>query len=160
MVPTESVWKSLQQSSAEGVSPSGVGATREWHACDRQTLVFPSRDNGAGIVFEALGCGAVPLVVDFGGPGDIVHPEVGFKVPLTNENDIVAQLQKILGELAANPEQLERLRRQGIAYVRERLTWEAKAQSVTRVLQWAVGQDAKPNFPPPKMLVAAVGSTR
>ena len=73
-----------------------------------------------------------------------------FKVPLTNENDIVAQLQKILGELAANPEQLERLRRQGIAYVRERLTWEAKAQSVTRVLQWAVGQDAKPNFPPPK----------
>jgi glycosyltransferase involved in cell wall biosynthesis len=123
--------------------------------------VFPSlRDNGAGIVFEALGCGAVPLVVDFGGPGDIVHAEVGYKVPLTNESDIVAQMQKILGELAANPEQLEQLRRQGMAYVRDRLTWEAKAQYVTRILQWAIGKGAKPDLPPPKVLAAAVGSTR
>ena len=53
-------------------------------------FVFPSlRDNGAGVVFEALGCGAVPVVADFGGPGDIVHPDVGYKVPLTNENDMV-----------------------------------------------------------------------
>ena len=61
-------------------------------------------------------------------------------------------MQKILAELAANPERLEQLRRQGIAYVRERLTWEAKAQYVTRVLRWAVGQGAKPDFPPPKVL--------
>ncbi len=60
-------------------------------------FVFPSlRDNGAGVVFEALGSGAVPVVVDFGGPGDIVHPEVGYKVPLTSEDDMVAQMEKIL----------------------------------------------------------------
>jgi len=46
-------------------------------------MVFPSvRDNGAGVIFEALATGAVPLVVDFGGPGDIVHPAVGYKVAL------------------------------------------------------------------------------
>ena len=51
-------------------------------------MVFPSvRDFGAGVVFEALATGAVPVVADFGGPGDIVHPEVGYKVPLTNESD-------------------------------------------------------------------------
>ena len=50
-------------------------------------MVFPSvRDNGAGVVFEALANGAVPVVADFGGPGDIVHSEVGYKVPLTNES--------------------------------------------------------------------------
>ena len=60
-------------------------------------FVFPSlRDNGAGVVFEALAAGAVPVVVDFGGPGDIVHPEVGYKVPLTNESDMVSQMEKIL----------------------------------------------------------------
>ena len=55
-------------------------------------MVFPSvRDFGAGVVFEALATGAVPVVADFGGPGDIVHPEVGYKVPLTNESDRVAK---------------------------------------------------------------------
>src|SRR5271163_826076 len=63
-------------------------------------LVFPSiRDNGAGIVFEALASGAVPVVADFGGPGDIVRPGVGYKVPLTNESDIVEQITNILTEL-------------------------------------------------------------
>ena len=64
-------------------------------------LVFPSiHEFGGGVVFEALAMGAVPIVVDFGGPGDIVHPEVGFKVPLTNENDVVSQIEKVLAELA------------------------------------------------------------
>jgi glycosyltransferase involved in cell wall biosynthesis len=116
-------------------------------------LVFPSlRDNGAGIVFEALATGAVPLVADFGGPGDIVHPEVGYKVALTNENDIVEQMEKILMELAHNRGRLEQLRQQGMAYVRESLTWDAKAVATTRVLQWAVRREPKPDMPPPKIL--------
>jgi len=39
--------------------------------------------------------------------GDIVHSEVGYKVPLTNENDIVAQMEKILFELANNRNRLD-----------------------------------------------------
>jgi glycosyltransferase involved in cell wall biosynthesis len=116
-------------------------------------LVFPSvRDFGAGVVFEALASGAVPVVADFGGPGDIVQPEVGFKVPLTNESDFVEQMEKILKELAADQDLLERLRRQGMAYARECLTWDAKAQATTRVLDWVVRQSPKPNLPPPKWL--------
>jgi glycosyltransferase involved in cell wall biosynthesis len=116
-------------------------------------LVFPSvRDFGGGVVFEALGTGAVPMVVDFGGPGDIVQPDVGYKVPLTNESDIVAQIERILTELSHNRNQLDRLRRQGVAYARERLTWDAKAQDTTRVLHWVLGQGPKPDLLPPKML--------
>jgi glycosyltransferase involved in cell wall biosynthesis len=123
-------------------------------------FVFPSlRDNGAGVVFEALGSGAVPVVADFGGPGDIVRPDVGYKVSLTNESDMVAQMEKILTELAGNRSRLERLRRQGLAYVRECLTWDAKAQAVTRVLLWAVRQGPKPHFPPPKAVTAGIGSS-
>jgi glycosyltransferase involved in cell wall biosynthesis len=116
-------------------------------------FLFPSlRDNGAGVVFEALASGAVPIVADFGGPGDIVHPEVGYKVPLTNESDMVSQIEKILANLAKNRDLLNRLRQQGMSYARESLTWDAKAQSTTRVLNWAVGRGPKPNLLPPKML--------
>jgi glycosyltransferase involved in cell wall biosynthesis len=123
------------------------------HLRSADVFVFPSlRDNGAGVVFEALGSGAVPVVADFGGPGDIVHPEVGYKVALTNENDIVEQIERILTELAHNRDRIEQLRRQGMAYVRECLTWDAKAQATTRVLQWAVRRGPKPEMPPPKIL--------
>ena len=132
---------------------------RRMRAAD--VFLFPSvRDNGAGVVFEALASGAVPVVVDFGGPGDIVHPDVGFKVPLTTEEDVVAQLEAVLIELAHNPEQLVRLRRQGMAYARECLTWEAKAKSVTRVLQWVVRRGIKPDLPPPKTLAVHAHPTR
>jgi glycosyltransferase involved in cell wall biosynthesis len=123
------------------------------HLRSADVFVFPSvRDNGAGVVFEALATGAVPVVVDFGGPGDIVHPKVGYKVPLTNEIDVVAQMEKILTELAHNRDRLEQLRRQGMAYVRECLTWDAKAQSVARVLRWVLRRGPKPDLPPPKVL--------
>jgi glycosyltransferase involved in cell wall biosynthesis len=124
------------------------------HLRSADVFVFPTlRDNGAGVVFEALGSGAVPVVADFGGPGDIVHPEVGYKVALTNENDIVAQMEKILTELAHDRKRLEQLRQQGMAYVQECLTWDAKAKSTTRVLNWVSRRDLKPDLPPPKNLL-------
>ena len=122
-------------------------------------FVFPSvRDNGAGVVFEALACGAVPVVTDFGGPGDIVYPEVGYKVRLTNEDDVVSQMEGVLAELARDRTGLERVRKQGMAYARERLTWDAKAQDTTRVLRWVTGQGPKPDFRPPKVLTTDVES--
>jgi len=120
-------------------------------------MVFPSvREFGGGVVFEALAVGAVPLVADFGGPGDIVHPEVGCKVCLTNESDVVSQMERFLAKLVSDRDFLERLREQGISYARECLTWEAKAQSVTRIMQWAMGRGPKPDLPPPKALIAGI----
>jgi glycosyltransferase involved in cell wall biosynthesis len=116
-------------------------------------LVFPSvRDFGGGVVFEALASGTVPIVVDFGGPGDIVTPEIGCKVPLTDETDMAMRIQTILLELAVNRDLLNRLRVEGMAYARERLTWDAKAEITTRILNWAVGRDRKPDLVPPKLL--------
>jgi glycosyltransferase involved in cell wall biosynthesis len=116
-------------------------------------LIFPSvREFGGGVVFEALAMGAVPIVADFGGPGDIVHPEVGFKVPLTNEEDVVLRIEKVLADLARDPDLLDRLSQHGIRYARECLTWERKAQIMTQILTWAVRQGPKPDLPPPRRL--------
>jgi glycosyltransferase involved in cell wall biosynthesis len=119
-------------------------------------FVFPSlRDNGAGVVFEALATGAVPLVADFGGPGDIVHPEVGFKVQITNETEMALQMEKILADLAGKHDLLNRVRQQGMSYAKECLTWDAKAQTVTKVLNWVLQRGPKPNLPSPKMLMVS-----
>lgn len=131
------------------------------HLRSSDVLVFPSvRDFGAGVVFEALASGAVPVAADFGGPGDIVHAEVGYKVPLTNESEFVARMEEILRNLAHNRGHLEQLRQQGMAYARERLTWEAKAQDTTRVLQWVLRRGPKPDLAPPKALAAGIGSSQ
>jgi glycosyltransferase involved in cell wall biosynthesis len=129
------------------------------HLRSADVFVFPSlRDNGAGVVFEALASGAVPVVADFGGPGDIVYPDVGYKVAVTNESDIVAQMERALAELAQDRNLLERLRQQGLSYARERLTWDAKAQDTTQVLHWVLQRGPKPDFVPPKARSAGSGS--
>lgn len=123
---------------------------------EADVLVFPSvRDFGAGVVFEALASGVVPIVVDFGGPGDIVQRESGYKVSLTNENDVVAQIEKALAELIQDRDLLFRLRKNGVLYARESLTWEAKAQDTTRVLDWVLRLGPKPNLVPPKILTSS-----
>jgi glycosyltransferase involved in cell wall biosynthesis len=121
-------------------------------------LLFPSiRDFGGGVVFEALAYGVMPVVADFGGPGDTVHPEIGCKVSLTNESDVVKQIEHILLSLMQDPNRLNQLRNQGISYAREHLSWDAKAQSITRIMHWVLRQGPKPYFPPPKVLASEYG---
>jgi glycosyltransferase involved in cell wall biosynthesis len=111
-------------------------------------VVLPAiREGGGGVVFEALASGSVPVILDWGGPGDIVHSEVGFKVPPTNEHEVVARMGRILNDLAKDRELLSRLRQQGMIFARECLTWDAKAQATTQVLNWVVGRGPKPDLP-------------
>ena len=87
------------------------------------------------------------MVVDFGGPGDIVHEEVGYKFSLTTESDIASRIESILTELASNRELLGRLRQRGMAYARERLTWDAKAQTTTQVMNFGCRAGSETNTP-------------
>jgi glycosyltransferase involved in cell wall biosynthesis len=116
-------------------------------------LLFPSiRDFGGGVVFEALAQGVVPVVADFGGPGDIVRPEVGCKFSLTNEADVVSQIEQVLLSFTREGDRLDKLRHKGLSFAREHLTWDAKAQTITSIICWVLQQGPKPNLPPPKML--------
>lgn len=116
-------------------------------------LLFPSiREFGGGVVFEALAHGVVPVVVDYGGPGDIVHTRVGYKVALTNEQDMIGQIDAILKGLEKDRSLLFQMQEQGMHYAREGLSWDGKAKIMSEILCWAVGQGSKPNLPPPKIL--------
>ncbi len=113
-------------------------------------FVFPSlREFGGAVVFEALGLGAVPVVADFGGPGDIVTSEVGYKLSLVNEHVLMQQLESVINELANDRGHLDTLRHNGVAYAREHLTWDGKASAVSKVLYWVTGKGPKPDLPAP-----------
>jgi glycosyltransferase involved in cell wall biosynthesis len=117
---------------------------------DADVLVFPSlREIGGGVVFEALTVGTVPVVADFGGPGDVVTPEIGYKIPMFNEDDMILKLETVLKRLADDRDHLEALRDRGMAYAREHLTYDARARALTKVLLWTVGSGSKPELSPP-----------
>jgi glycosyltransferase involved in cell wall biosynthesis len=115
------------------------------------------REFGGTAVFEALSLGAVPVVADFGGPGDIVNSNVGYKIALTNEADMVSKLESVLRRLAEDRPHLESLRQQGLKYAREHLTFDGKARAVTDVLLWASGRASKPKLQPPERVMTMVG---
>jgi glycosyltransferase involved in cell wall biosynthesis len=118
---------------------------------EADVLVFPSiRDNSPAVVFEALAAGAVPVVADFGGPGDTVHPDLGFKVPLTNESDLISRIEEILRSLEQDRALLNRLRNRGMSYARDCLTWDVKALTLTAIMRWTLGQAPKPCLTPPE----------
>ena len=80
-------------------------------------------------------------------PGISSIADVGYKVAPSNEDDVVAKMERILNGLDADRDLLNRLREQGLVYARECLTWDAKAQATTQVLNWAVGKSPKPDLP-------------
>ena len=94
----------------------------------------------------------VPVVVDYGGLGDIVHTRVGYKVALTNEQDMIGQIDAILKGLEKDRSLLFQMQEQGMRYAREELSWDGKTKIMSEILCWAVEQGSKPNLPPPKIL--------
>jgi glycosyltransferase involved in cell wall biosynthesis len=113
---------------------------------EADVLLFPSvREFGGGVVFEALATGTVPVVADYGGPGDIVEPEFGYKVQLSGESATKAQLTEILEALERDREHLRALSRAGQVHARKSLTWDGKAALTTEILEWVTGRAKKPS---------------
>ncbi len=123
------------------------------HFRTADVLVFPSiREFGGGVVFEALAHGCVPVVTNYGGPGDIVVNAVsGFSIDLKDEDHTTSELTKILEKLSAEPWLLEKLSRDGQRYAREELSWKGKALKMTAIFQWCLGEGPKPDLPPPRL---------
>jgi glycosyltransferase involved in cell wall biosynthesis len=118
-------------------------------------LLFPSvREFGGGVVLEAMMLGVVPMVVDYAGPGEIVHPEIGLTVPIGSREEIVAALRDRLSALAANPSGLPAMGMRARAEARARFTWEAKARQVAQVYDWVLGRRTeRPDFSAPERTV-------
>lgn len=112
---------------------------------DQSVFLFPSiREFGGGAVIEAMALGLVPIVVDYGGPGEIVSSDSGFRLPLGNREALVAQARSLLSEIAAGAHDLAGIAARGRDRVERLYTWQRKAHQLVEVYAWLHGQRQGP----------------
>ncbi len=116
-------------------------------------FTFPSvREFGGAVVLEAMAMGVVPIVVDYGGPGELVSPGSGFLIPLGTRDQVVAALRAVLERVIEQPRCLAPLSARAVRRARARFAWPVKARQTLEVYRWALGRRGdKPawGLPPP-----------
>lgn len=148
-----------ERESLEGLaSRRGLGASIVWsgwlphhlvaeHLRRADVMGFPSvREFGGAVVLEAMSLGVVPVVLAYGGPGELVTKKCGFPLPMGNREEIIDRFRRVLGALADNPGQIAPMGVAAQDRVRRHFTWDAKALQVQRVYKWVVGEGDKPEF--------------
>jgi len=118
------------------------------HLREADVLAFPSiREFGGAAALEAMASGAVPIVMNYGGPSELVTPSSGYLLEMGPRASIVARLRAALEEIARDPSRLEAKRQAGLRRVRTGFTWEAKSRQVLEVYRWILGaRPDKPDF--------------
>ncbi len=113
-----------------------------------QLLTFPSiREFGGGVVLEAMALGLVPVIVDYGGPAELVNSETGVKVPIGHRNDIIANFRQAVSELCREPQHIPVMSQKAKTRVQALFTWDVKAAQVVKVYDWVLRtQSGKPSF--------------
>lgn len=108
---------------------------------------FPSvKEFGGAVVLETMSLGLVPVVVDYGGPGELVSPTTGFAVPIGTRDKIVSGFRAVFERLIADPSIIRPMGRRARARVLRSFTWSAKAAQVAEVYRWVLHQRDKPDF--------------
>jgi glycosyltransferase involved in cell wall biosynthesis len=113
-------------------------------ARESQIFLFPSvREFGGGAVLEAMALGLAPVVVDYGGPGELIEPDRGIAVPLGTREEIISSLRQEVDALARNPGKAAEMGRNAHRWATSMLTWQAKAEAMIDVYAWALGDVAE-----------------
>lgn len=142
----------------DGISMPGWVKHADLSARLRRSAVFafPSlREFGGAVVQEAMMLGLVPVVVDWGGPAELVGPE-GFRLPLLPRAELVVALREVLAHLAGSSagalaDRGQRARDRALS----EFTLAAKAEKTRRVYAWVTGQSReRPNLVPPAHALA------
>ena len=109
-------------------------AKLQQHLRGAQAFVFPSlREFGGGVVVEAMACGLPPIVVDYGGPGEIVSAECGIRLPMAPREQLVAQLAQGMITLINDPAACRKMSNASIDRVRREFTWQRKADQIVAI---------------------------
>ena len=92
-------------------------------------FVFPSiRDSGGSALLEAMLHGVPVLCLDWGGPGEMVDPQCGVKIPVERPSRTVHEMAAALTRLGSDPAHRQALAAAAIRRARHLFHWGAKRQ--------------------------------
>lgn len=120
---------------------------QEWLA-KADVFAFPSvREFGGAVALEAMAVGTVPVVLDYGGPAELVTEKTGFLIPMGDRRQIIERFREVLERLVRHPEEIERRSEAAYRRAREQFTWEVKARQTVEVYRWVL----EPSLPRPTL---------
>jgi glycosyltransferase involved in cell wall biosynthesis len=100
-------------------------------------FAFPSiRELGAGVVVEAMASGMACVVVDYGGPADLIVEERGIKVPLAGLDELVVKFREALEGLVADPDRVRQIGRAANGHALSTYPWAQKARKTLQIYEW------------------------
>lgn len=115
---------------------------------EADVLGSPSiREFGGGVVLEAMAAGVVPMVVNYGGPAELVTPRTGYAIDIGSREQIVARFRAGLSDIARDPSQLAPRSAAAQERAATQFTWQHKARQCLEVYRWVLGKrENKPDF--------------
>ncbi|MEM6910627.1 MAG: glycosyltransferase family 4 protein [Verrucomicrobiota bacterium] len=113
-----------------------------------QVFAFPSvREFGGGVVLEAMALGLAPIVMDYGGPAELVPEECGSRVEMGSREEIIERFREVLGDWLQDRDEIARRGARAQSFVKARFTWPAKARQMREVYDWVLGErEEKPDW--------------
>jgi glycosyltransferase involved in cell wall biosynthesis len=109
-----------------------------------QAFAFASvKEFGGGVILEAMASALPCVVIGYGGPGDLVDPDVGIVVPMARRAELVRTMRAAMERLAGDPDLSRHLGETAARRVAEEHTWTVKADRLVAFYREVLAQ------PPP-----------
>jgi glycosyltransferase involved in cell wall biosynthesis len=102
-------------------------------------FTFPGiREAGGAGVLEAMAVGLAPVVMDYGGPGELVTDRTGWRVPNGAREEIIRRFRIVLEEVVRRPKLIDQKSQAAMCRAREQFSWKVKASQVLQVYDWVL----------------------
>lgn len=103
------------------------------HLRSAQAFVFPSlREFGGAVVLEAMASALPSIIVDYGGPTELLDERAGVKLPMLPRDELVPRLRDAMEHLAADHD-LARALGDEAAHRAHEHTWRSRAEQFEQI---------------------------
>ncbi len=106
---------------------------------ENDLFVFPSaREFGGGVVLEAMALGLPAVVLDHGGPAELIPEGLGHKISIESREQVIADVRKTIERYVEDPSTLHAMGLRCQEHISRYFTWESRARQLQEVYQWTL----------------------